>query len=62
MKVKVIKDDCISCGLCVNEVPAVFDWDDDDKAVAITDDVPDKLESEAQDAMDGCPTDAIIEA
>ncbi len=62
MKVKVVADDCISCGLCVNSAPAVFEWDDADKAVAITDDVPEKLEAEVEDAMDSCPTDAIVEA
>ena len=61
MKVKVVKDDCISCGLCVNEVSAVFGWDDDEKAVTIVDKVPDKLQSETKDAIDGCPTDAIHE-
>lgn len=61
MKVNVVKDDCISCGLCVNSVPAVFSWDDSEKAVAITDEVPSKLEAECQDAIDSCPTDAIHE-
>jgi len=61
MKVEVIADDCISCGLCVNSVPAVFEWDDNEKAVAMTDQVPDKLEAEVGDAIDSCPTDAIKE-
>lgn len=61
MKVQVIADDCISCGLCVNSVPAVFEWDDSEKAVAMTDHVPEKLEAEVEDAIDSCPTDAIEE-
>jgi len=61
MKVKVVKDDCISCGLCVNSVPAVFDWDSDEKAKAIDGDVPSNLEAEAEDALASCPTDAIVE-
>lgn len=61
MKVKVIKDDCVSCGLCVNEVPAVYSWDDDEKAKAIEGDVPSNLEAEAKDAVASCPTDAIVE-
>ncbi len=61
MKVEVKKDECVSCGLCVNSVPAVFKWDDEDKAEAIAEEVPDKLEAEVKDAIDSCPTDAIVE-
>jgi ferredoxin len=61
MKVEVDKEACISCGLCVNQVPAVFDWDDGEKAEAITDDVPNNIESETRSALDDCPTDAIKE-
>ncbi len=62
MKVKVKEDDCISCGLCVNQVPAVFDWNDSEKAEAIKDDVPNNIESETREALQNCPTDAIVEA
>lgn len=59
MKALVDKDLCISCGLCVQTCPDVFSWDDDDKAEAIDDEIPEELEEAAQEAADGCPTDAI---
>ena len=61
MKVKVVADDCISCGLCVNDVPEVFSWADNEKAVAIDDEVGADLESATKDAIISCPTDAIKE-
>ncbi|HOB91113.1 MAG: ferredoxin [Bacillota bacterium] len=59
MKATVDKDLCISCGLCIQTCPDVFDWDDDDKAVAIDEEVPEEFEDEVYEAADGCPTDAI---
>lgn len=50
---------CISCGLCVSSVPTVFSWGDDDKAQAITGDVPQADEHETKVAADNCPTEAI---
>ncbi|GAB6099357.1 ferredoxin [Halanaerocella petrolearia] len=61
MKVEVDKGACISCGLCVNSVGEVFSWDDNEKAVAIDDEVPNNLEADATAAVEGCPTDAIKE-
>ncbi|MFO7819397.1 MAG: ferredoxin [Halanaerobacter sp.] len=61
MKVEVIKDDCISCELCVNNVPEVFSWDDEDKAEAIAEEVASDLEDSVKDAITSCPTDAIEE-
>ncbi|GAB6138677.1 ferredoxin [Halanaerobaculum tunisiense] len=60
MEVKVDKDACISCGLCVNNAPAVFEWDGD-KATAIEGQVPEKVEADVQGSLEGCPTDAIKE-
>lgn len=62
MKMFVDPDLCISCGLCINTCPEVFDWDDENKAKAIVDTVPGDAESTAKEAMDGCPTEAIKEA
>lgn len=61
MKVDVDKEACISCGVCVNEVPAVFSWDEDEKAEAISEQVPERLEAETGQALQSCPTDAIVE-
>lgn len=61
MKVYVDPDLCISCGLCIDTCPSVFDWDDNEKAHAIVDEVPDDLEDDAHEAVDGCPTEAISE-
>lgn len=61
MKVKVDPDLCISCGACVSTCPDVYDWDDEGKAKAVVDEVPDDLEDEAREALESCPTDAIAE-
>ncbi len=59
MKTRVDPELCIACGLCISTCPDVYDWDDDGKAVAIKEDVPDEHEACAQEAAEGCPTEAI---
>ncbi|HWQ40583.1 MAG TPA: ferredoxin [Desulfosporosinus sp.] len=59
MIVEVEKDACIGCGNCPEFCPEVFKMDDDGIAVAYTNPVPSANESSAQEAADGCPTDAI---
>lgn len=59
MKVVVDKDACISCGLCVDVCPEVYQFDDDDKAEAVVDTVPAEFEEAAKDGADQCPVDAI---
>ncbi|MDO5293147.1 MAG: ferredoxin [bacterium] len=59
MKAVVDQDACISCGMCVSTCPEVFEFDDNEKAHAVVDVVPGELEDSAQEAADGCPTDAI---
>lgn len=60
MKVKVDQDLCISCAICIDICPEVFDWNDDDKAEVIVDEVPEELEDDVQDAIESCSTEAII--
>ncbi len=59
MKASVDQEGCISCGLCVSTCPEVFFMNDDDKAEAIEDDIPEENESDAEDARDGCPVSVI---
>ena len=59
MKAVVDQDLCISCGACIDVCPEVFDWNDDDKAQTIIDEISDGQEEQTKEAAEGCPTEAI---
>ncbi len=59
MKAIVDQDTCIACGMCVSTCNAVYEFNDDGKAEAQTDEVPAELEDEARTAAENCPVDAI---
>ncbi|MBN2558318.1 MAG: ferredoxin [Clostridia bacterium] len=59
MFAKVIKDECIGCGLCEQICPEVFSMDDDGTAVAIAEEIPSECEGCAEEAAESCPTNAI---
>jgi ferredoxin len=59
MKVKVDKDACTACELCVDTCPDVFEMGEDVAVVKVTP-VPGNLEECAKDAAESCPTEAII--
>ncbi len=62
MKVWVDPDLCISCGLCINTCPEVYEWDNGGKAVAKDDGaVPAGSQGAAKEAVEGCPVNAIKE-
>ena len=54
----VDKDLCVGCGLCSQVCSDVFEMTDDDKAAVI--DGADLSADCVQDAVDQCPTAAII--
>jgi ferredoxin len=57
MKVSVTEE-CISCGLCVEMCPEVFEMHD--MARPKVNPVPAEYEDAAREAADACPVDAIV--
>ncbi len=58
MKVKIDKDLCTGCGLCVDTCPEVFEMLDDVAKVKL-EDVPQEYEEKVKEAAQNCPTEAI---
>ncbi len=58
MKVRVIPEECIACGLCVDIAPEVFELNDD-CAVAVQEEPSAANVEPAREAAEGCPTAAI---
>lgn len=61
MKLKVQKDTCIGCGMCTGICSSCFAMEDDGKAVVTATPIPADLESEATEAQNSCPVQAIVE-
>lgn len=54
----VDKDVCISCGLCITNLPDVFRFDDDGKAECFDENGAPEEEIQSQ-AIDACPVSCI---
>ncbi len=61
MKVKVKQEACIGCGACTAAADELFKINEEGVSVATTSVVPDELIDKAKDAIQSCPTDAIVE-
>lgn len=59
MKVKVNKEKCLGCGMCVGINSDVFNFDDDGLAKAENEKITDENKEEVEDAVNSCPVDAI---
>ncbi len=55
IKLKVNKEACVGCGLCVGTFPETFDFDDDNQAKVIAE----CDENTAEEAIASCPAGAI---
>jgi len=55
-KVRIDRDACIGCGLCVSVMPEVFEFDDERKARVHTQ----PAEGVEVEVANDCPTGAII--
>ncbi|MCF7820175.1 MAG: ferredoxin [Candidatus Pacebacteria bacterium] len=60
MKVKVDKDKCISCGLCINMCPEVFEFDENSKSSVKNQPKNKEQEDCVQNSISSCPVEAII--
>ena len=61
MKVKVNQEACIGCGACAAICDKIFKIIDEGLSVAVVNEVPNEEEQAARDAIDSCPTGAIVE-
>jgi ferredoxin len=59
MKARVDLELCISCGLCADICPEVFEMGEDDKAQGKVAEVPPEAEATCREAADQCPSSAI---
>ncbi len=60
-KIKVNKDKCLGCGMCVGINSDVFDFGDDGLAEAKNDKITEDNEDEVKEAINSCPVGAIEE-
>jgi ferredoxin len=59
MKAYIEREGCISCGLCAETCPEVFEIAPDGFAEVHAGDVPEKAEERAVEAQENCPVSVI---
>ena len=59
-KLKIDKDKCLGCGMCVGINSDIFDFDDDGLAKVNNDCINDENKDEALNAVNSCPVSAIV--
>ena len=58
MKVRIMKEECIACGVCADIAPTIFEMGDDAARVKL-DEVPESEQDAVRGAAESCPTEAI---
>ena len=59
MKVRIIKEECIACGVCADIAPEIFEMGDDAAEVKVAE-VPEPEQDAVREAAESCPTEAIV--
>ena len=60
MKIKVNQEACIGCGACASISDELFEINDNGLSQAKVEEVPEDKVQAAQDAINSCPTSAIV--
>lgn len=60
MRAQVDETICIGCAMCVSMCETVFSMNEDGISEAITGEIPESVLSDAEEARDCCPVDAIV--
>ena len=61
MKISVNQEACIGCGACANVAEDLFEINDEGFSTNLVDEVPEGQEEVAREAINACPTGAIVE-
>ena len=59
MKIIVDRTKCTGLGICESLAPGVFEVDEDGDLVLLTDEVPEGGLDSVEEAVAGCPTEAL---
>ena len=59
MKIKVVEDLCIGCGICEGIAPEVFSLETEPYAVVLLDPIPEEFHAAVREAAEACPDSAI---
>jgi len=59
VKIHIDPEKCTGIGMCEGTAEDVFEVGDDGLAHVLVDDVPEDRRDEMEEAVEGCPTDAI---
>ncbi|MDP4110335.1 MAG: ferredoxin [Bacillota bacterium] len=59
MTAHIDREGCISCGLCIDTCPNVFQLADDGLAEVYVDEIPKEDEDMAVEAQENCPVSVI---
>ncbi len=60
MEVKVNKDKCIGCGMCIGTLSDIFDYNDEGLAEVIKNDIGEEFKEDIEEVASSCPGGAIL--
>ena len=60
MKIKVNQEACIGCGACLAIAEDLFEMNEEGLSHAKVDTVPEDKKEQATEALESCPTGAIV--